>query len=159
MNEQKLKIVIVESQAGHRRRQGPAAAMNMRRLFCGERRVCIFCQLRNALSHWRRDTGSQQAPRCDKRTSGNCRFRLDVRTRSEAIRIDRTAKQIVVKRLADGSQMVQPYDKLILSPGAAPLSRRWTERMRAGWRCATSPTWIAFGRRSIRLRRPTEKRS
>lgn len=49
------------------------------------------------------------------------RFRLDVRTRSEAIRIDRSTKTIVVKRLDDGTEYGLPYDKLILSPGAAPF--------------------------------------
>jgi len=49
------------------------------------------------------------------------RFRLEVRTRSEAIRIDRSTKTIVVKRLDDGTEYGLPYDKLILSPGAAPF--------------------------------------
>ncbi len=49
------------------------------------------------------------------------RFRLDVRTRSEAIRIDRSRKTIVVKRLDEGTEYELPYDKLILSPGAAPF--------------------------------------
>lgn len=49
------------------------------------------------------------------------RFRLDVRTRSEAVRIDRVAKTVVVKRLDDQSEYALPYDKLILSPGASPF--------------------------------------
>lgn len=49
------------------------------------------------------------------------RFRLDVRTRSEAIRIDRKAKAIIVRKLDDAKEYAQPYDKLILSPGAAPF--------------------------------------
>ncbi len=49
------------------------------------------------------------------------RFRLDVRPGSEAIRIDRAAKTITVRRVADGSEYSLPYDKLILSPGAAPF--------------------------------------
>lgn len=49
------------------------------------------------------------------------RFRLDVRTRQQAIRIDRVAKTIIVRHLADGSEYEQPWDKLILSPGAAPF--------------------------------------
>ncbi len=49
------------------------------------------------------------------------RFRLDVRTCSEAIRIDRNAKTIVVRKVDDDSEFTLPYDKLILSPGAAPF--------------------------------------
>ncbi len=49
------------------------------------------------------------------------RFRLDVRTRSEAIKIDRATKLITVKRLDDGTEYALSYDKLILSPGAAPF--------------------------------------
>lgn len=49
------------------------------------------------------------------------RFRLDVRTRSEAIQIDRSTKTVVVKSLNEGTEYALPYDKLILSPGAAPF--------------------------------------
>lgn len=49
------------------------------------------------------------------------RFRLDVRPGSEAIRIDRAAKTITVRKVTDGSEYSLPYDKLILSPGAAPF--------------------------------------
>ncbi len=46
---------------------------------------------------------------------------LDVRTLTEAIAIDRTAKQVRVRNLADGSESTIAYDKLILAPGASPL--------------------------------------
>jgi NADPH-dependent 2,4-dienoyl-CoA reductase/sulfur reductase-like enzyme/rhodanese-related sulfurtransferase len=49
------------------------------------------------------------------------RFRLDVRTRTEAIRIDRAARTVTVRELNSGREYALPYDKLILSPGAAPL--------------------------------------
>ncbi|MDA1230296.1 MAG: FAD-dependent oxidoreductase, partial [Planctomycetota bacterium] len=49
------------------------------------------------------------------------RFRLDVRPRSEVIRIDREAKHVIVRRIDDGTEYAQAYDKLILSPGAAPF--------------------------------------
>jgi NADPH-dependent 2,4-dienoyl-CoA reductase/sulfur reductase-like enzyme/rhodanese-related sulfurtransferase len=49
------------------------------------------------------------------------RFRLDVRTRSEAVRIDRSAKTVLVKKLDENTEYTIPYDKLILSPGAAPF--------------------------------------
>lgn len=46
------------------------------------------------------------------------RFRLDVRTRSEAIRIDRATKAVIVRQLDDNREYALSYDKLILSPGA-----------------------------------------
>ena len=49
------------------------------------------------------------------------RFAIDVRTRSEVIRIDRRAKTVVVHDKAKDAQYEQPYDVLILSPGAEPV--------------------------------------
>jgi NADPH-dependent 2,4-dienoyl-CoA reductase/sulfur reductase-like enzyme len=50
------------------------------------------------------------------------RFQLDVRTRHEALSINRTAKTLTVRDLASGETYDLPYDKLILAPGAAPLT-------------------------------------
>lgn len=49
------------------------------------------------------------------------RFRIDVRSRQEAVRIDRSTKTLEIQDHAGGRAYEQPYDKLILSPGAAPL--------------------------------------
>ena len=49
------------------------------------------------------------------------RFRLDVRTRQEVQRIDRTAKTVSVLNRGTGATTTQRYDKLILAPGASPL--------------------------------------
>lgn len=49
------------------------------------------------------------------------RYNLDVRTRSSVEAIDRAAKTIRVRDLASGREYSESYDKLILSPGAAPL--------------------------------------
>ena len=49
------------------------------------------------------------------------RFRLDVRTRTNVERIDRQAKRITVRELDTGRQYEESYDKLLLSPGAAPI--------------------------------------
>lgn len=49
------------------------------------------------------------------------RFRIDVRVRNEAVAIDRDAKEVLVRNLEDGSEYREPYDKLILSPGAKPV--------------------------------------
>jgi len=49
------------------------------------------------------------------------RFRLDIRTRCEVIGIDRKKKEVAFRNLATNEEGAQPYDALILSPGAAPL--------------------------------------
>lgn len=45
---------------------------------------------------------------------------VDVRTRSEAMRIDRENKRVLVRNLQTGQSEWLPYDKLMLAPGAAP---------------------------------------
>ena len=49
------------------------------------------------------------------------RFRLDIRTGSEVLRIDPAAKQVDIINYADGQEYSLPYDYLVLSPGAAPI--------------------------------------
>jgi NADPH-dependent 2,4-dienoyl-CoA reductase/sulfur reductase-like enzyme/peroxiredoxin family protein/rhodanese-related sulfurtransferase/TusA-related sulfurtransferase len=49
------------------------------------------------------------------------RFGVDVRTHSEVIRINRPQKTVVVHDRAKDRQYEQPYDVLILSPGAEPV--------------------------------------
>lgn len=49
------------------------------------------------------------------------RFRIDLRTQHEAISIDREAREVEVLDLATNRSYRQHYDKLVLSPGAAPL--------------------------------------
>ncbi len=49
------------------------------------------------------------------------RYRIDVRTRTEVRRIDRAARRILVADLKTGRQTEEPYDVLILSPGAEPV--------------------------------------
>lgn len=46
------------------------------------------------------------------------RFAIDVRVHQEVTKIDPAQKTITVKRLTDGSEYTETYDKLILSPGA-----------------------------------------
>jgi NADPH-dependent 2,4-dienoyl-CoA reductase/sulfur reductase-like enzyme len=52
------------------------------------------------------------------------RFRLDVRERTEAIRIDRVARTVRVRSHVDGTEADLPWDRLILSPGASPIVPR-----------------------------------
>lgn len=49
------------------------------------------------------------------------RFRLDVRTRSEVIAIDRRNKTVRVRDLTSGREYEEAFDKLILAPGAASI--------------------------------------
>jgi NADPH-dependent 2,4-dienoyl-CoA reductase/sulfur reductase-like enzyme/rhodanese-related sulfurtransferase len=49
------------------------------------------------------------------------RFAIDVRPQSDVIAIDRARHQVRVRNLATGEDYDEPYDKLILSPGASPL--------------------------------------
>lgn len=49
------------------------------------------------------------------------RFRVDVRVRSEVLRINRRQKTVTVYDRAQERQYEQPYDALILSPGAEPV--------------------------------------
>ena len=49
------------------------------------------------------------------------RYRLDVRIRTTIESIDRTRRVVVARELDTGRTYEESYDKLILSPGAAPL--------------------------------------
>ncbi|MEQ9461681.1 MAG: FAD-dependent oxidoreductase [Phycisphaeraceae bacterium] len=49
------------------------------------------------------------------------RFRIDVRPRHEAIRIDRANKTVRVHNHVAGEELDLPYNKLILAPGARPI--------------------------------------
>jgi len=49
------------------------------------------------------------------------RYGIQVHVRCQVERIRRDSKQVEVRNLTDGSVRTVPYDKLILSPGAAPV--------------------------------------
>jgi len=49
------------------------------------------------------------------------RFRIDVRTEHECVRIDREAKEIEIRDLRHGRTYRERYDVLVLSPGAKPI--------------------------------------
>ena len=49
------------------------------------------------------------------------RFRIDVRVRHEVTEIDPARRLLTVRRLEDGGQYQESYDKLVLSPGARPV--------------------------------------
>ncbi|HSF29650.1 MAG TPA: FAD-dependent oxidoreductase [Candidatus Tectomicrobia bacterium] len=49
------------------------------------------------------------------------RFKLDVRVRTEAVRIDRWKREVELYHLTSNTHAREPYDALLLSTGAAPL--------------------------------------
>lgn len=49
------------------------------------------------------------------------RYKLDVRTRTSVEAIERAAKTVRVRDLVSDQAYEEPYDKLILAPGAAPI--------------------------------------
>ena len=48
-------------------------------------------------------------------------LRIDVRTQTEAVSIDRERKEVIVRNTKTGFEQRLAYDKLILSPGAEPI--------------------------------------
>ncbi|MFT5730193.1 MAG: NADPH-dependent 2,4-dienoyl-CoA reductase/sulfur reductase-like enzyme [Desulforhopalus sp.] len=49
-------------------------------------------------------------------------YNIDVRVRNEVLSIDRAAKEVLVKNHLSGDTYIESYDKLILSPGAQPIT-------------------------------------
>jgi NADPH-dependent 2,4-dienoyl-CoA reductase/sulfur reductase-like enzyme/rhodanese-related sulfurtransferase len=49
------------------------------------------------------------------------RFNIEVRIRNEAIAIDRQSHHVIVRDVDSGREYREPYDALVLSPGASPI--------------------------------------
>lgn len=49
------------------------------------------------------------------------RFRLTVRVRHEAVRINRDKRELEIRDIAAGKTYIEAYDTLVLSPGAEPI--------------------------------------
>jgi len=121
MSERK-RILIVGGVAG-----GASAAARARRL-CEEAEIVIFergeyisfanCGLPYHIGGVipERDKLLVQTPEAMA-----SRFEIDVRTRCEVVSIDPAARSISVRDLDGGAETTEPYDSLILSPGAAPF--------------------------------------
>jgi len=52
------------------------------------------------------------------------RYQVDVRSGTEAVSIDRQNKTLCLRHLASGKEIIESYDKLLLSPGASPIHPR-----------------------------------
>lgn len=48
-------------------------------------------------------------------------YQIDVRAQTEVVKIDREKKQILTREIPTGTKHKEPYDFLILSPGAEPI--------------------------------------
>lgn len=59
-------------------------------------------------------------------TSFGTRFNIDVRVLSEVTAIDPKARTVTVRMLQTGETYMETYDKLVLSPGAAPIRPKLT---------------------------------
>lgn len=116
------KVVIVGGVAG-----GASAAARLRRLDEHARIVIIergpHISFANCgLPYWvggeieARDELVLQTPR-----GFGKRFRVDVRVRHEAVRIEREARLLHVRDLTTGEEYAEPYDTLVLATGAEPL--------------------------------------
>lgn len=53
------------------------------------------------------------------------RFNIDVRTRNEVTAIHREERAVTVRDLETGREYREPYDALVLSPGALPICPPW----------------------------------
>jgi NADPH-dependent 2,4-dienoyl-CoA reductase/sulfur reductase-like enzyme/rhodanese-related sulfurtransferase len=60
------------------------------------------------------------------------RFNLDIRTLHEATAIDRSQKVVRIREVNGGREYEESYDKLVLSPGAAPIVPAGTGADRPG---------------------------
>ena len=117
-----MKVVIIGGVAG-----GASAAARLRRL--DEKAEIIMLERGEYVSFANcglpyyiggeiedRDELELQTP-----DSLNERFNIDVRVFSEATEIDRAEKTVTVKNYKTGETYAESYDKLVLSPGAAPV--------------------------------------
>ena len=117
-----MKLVIVGAVAG-----GASAAARARRL-SEEAKIVLFergsdpsfanCGLPYYIGNEITDRGKLVVT---SRELLQQRFRLAVHTKKEVLAIDRSQKTVTVRDLLSGQETEHRYDKLILSPGAAPV--------------------------------------
>lgn len=117
-----MKVVIVGGVAG-----GAATATRLRRL-SEEASIVVFergphiSYVNCGLPYYVGDLITDRADLLAATPEGLARrYRIDVRVRSEVEAIDRNHKTVRVRDLESGRAYDEPYDKLVLSPGAAPI--------------------------------------
>ncbi len=117
-----MKVLIIGGVAG-----GATTAARLRRL--DERAEIILVERGSDISYANcglpyyiggviaeRDRLFVQTPQAFRK-----RFNVDVRVRTEAQKIDRERKCVLLKDLHSGNSYEESYDRLLLSPGAEPL--------------------------------------
>lgn len=117
-----MKVVIIGGVAG-----GASAAARLRRL--NEKAEIILFERGEYISfancglpyYIGREIEKESALILQTKESFRIRFQVEVRVLSEAVRIDKEKKQVEIKDLKTGNVYQESYDKLILSPGAAPI--------------------------------------
>ena len=116
------KIIIVGGVAG-----GASAAARARRL--SEDAEIIMLERGEFISfancglpyHVSGDITQRDALLLQTPQSFKSRFNVDVRIFSEVVAIDRQQKVLTIKNVLSGEEYKESYDKLLLSPGAAPI--------------------------------------
>ena len=117
-----MKVVIIGGVAG-----GATAAARLRRL--DEQAKIVLIERGDYISYANcglpyyigGEITDKKALTLQTPESFKSRFRIDVRIGQEVTAIRPEEKKVVVKNLASGVVYEEPYDKLILSPGAEPL--------------------------------------
>ncbi|MEG1593586.1 MAG: FAD-dependent oxidoreductase, partial [Oscillibacter sp.] len=118
-----MKILIIGGVAG-----GATAAARLRRLDEAAEIVMLersgFVSYANCgLPYYIGGTiQEKQALTLQTPESFRARFRIDVRVRHEVTAIHPREKTVTVRRLEDGSEYSESYDKLLLSPGAKAVA-------------------------------------
>ena len=117
-----MKVVIVGGVAG-----GASAAARIRRL--DERAEIVMFERSGYVSY--ANCGlpyyvggaieEESALTLQTPASFRARFNIDARVRHEVVKIDRARKAVTVRALETGETFEEPYDKLVLSPGAKPI--------------------------------------
>ncbi|MCB9849824.1 MAG: FAD-dependent oxidoreductase [Phycisphaerales bacterium] len=118
----RTKIVIVGGVAG-----GATAAARLRRL--SEDAEIVMLERGPYISfancglpyHVGGDIAERDALLLQTPESLHARYNLDVRVRHEVLEIDRDMHEVVIRDIENDKTYRESYDKLLLSPGAAPL--------------------------------------
>ena len=117
-----MKVIIVGAVAG-----GMSAATRLRRL-APEHEIVVFergAEVSYANCGLPYHVGGVIPERADlilQTPDGlRARFDLDVRTRTEVVAIDRAAGTVRVRETDGGREYDEPWDRLVLSPGATPI--------------------------------------
>ena len=71
----------------------------------------------------------------------SARFDLDVRVNTEVVAIEPEARVVVARNLKTGRETREPYDALVLSPGAEPGPARHARAPRTAGACTPCATW------------------